>query len=245
MLSKKGNDVAITDQDRSRADAMIGADRVVIRTRARLAGRLPTGRAVVGGLLVTLAAAGVLVAHRSASQPPTTRYVVATRAVAAGATVGTDDLGTIAIELPGEISAVPSSEASDLIGRVAATALEPLELVRPGDVLSAGRFTDPESVEVSLELPPARALEGIIRTGSRVDVLVTDPDGDSTSVLATGVRVTSTGSEAEGGGGGIGDSGSIRVLLSVSDSAQATALVDASLRSDITLVLPRPSGDAT
>ena len=245
MLSKKGNDVAITDQDRSRADAMIGADRVVIRARARLAGRLPTGRAVVGGLLVTLAAAGVLVAHRSASQPPTTRYVVATRAVAAGATVGTDDLGTIAIELPGEISAVPSSEASDLIGRVAATALEPLELVRPGDVLSAGRFTDPESVEVSLELPPARALEGIIRTGSRVDVLVTDPDGDSTSVLATGVRVTSTGSDTEGGGGGIGDSGSIRVLLSVSDTAQATALVDASLRSDITLVLPRPNGDAT
>jgi len=121
--------------------------------------------------------------------------------------------------------------------------MEQLDLVRPGDVLATGRFTGPDSVEVSLELPPARALHGVIHAGSRVDVLSTDPDGDSTTVLATGVRVTSTGSDTEDDG--IGASGTIRVLVSVPDAAQATALVDASLRSDITLVLPRPREDTT
>ena len=205
----------------------------------RLVRRLPTSRAVVGGLLVALAAAGVLVAHRGASRPPTSRYVVATHSIAAGQTLRADDLGTIAVDLPREVSAVPAADATDLVGRVAAASIEPMELLGPGDVMAPGRFTDPDAVEVALELPPARALDGIIRAGSRVDVLSTDPDGDTTTVLATSVRVTSARDDDERDG--IGSSGSVRVLLSVSGRTEATALVDATLRSDITLVLPRPS----
>jgi Flp pilus assembly protein CpaB len=205
--------------------------------------RLPSSRAVVGGILVALAAAGVFVGHRQASQPPTTRYVVATRAVAMGDALHAEDLGTITVELPRGVTAIPSDEATGLVGRVAATPLDELDLLRPGDVLEQGRFADPSSVEVSLELPPARALQGIIRDGSVVDVLSTDPDGEGTAVLARSVRVTSVSDRSEDGG--IGASGAVRVLVSVPGTDAAAQLVDAAVRTDITLVLPRPTDEGT
>lgn len=204
---------------------------------ARARRRLPSNRAVLGAALVTVAAAGVLVAHRSATQPPSSRHVVATRAIAVGETIGADDLGTVAADLPDDVSTVDGSRAEDLVGRVAASALQPLDLVRPTDLLDDGRFLDPDAVEIALELPPARALHGTATPGSRVDVFRTDPDGSGTEVLATGIRVSEVDS---GDGDGIGASGSVRVLLSVPGAELATRVVDASLRAEVTLALPRP-----
>lgn len=224
---------------RSSAAAVSAGSRRVLGDRSRL--RLPSGRAVVGGLLVTLAAAGIFTVHRQASRPPTTRFVVATHTVEMGEVLRADDLGTIALELPRGVAGVPAADAERLVGRVAATRLDELDLLRPGDVLAAGRFDDPQAVEVALELPPARALERVIHPGSLVDVLSTDPDGEGTTVLASGVRVTEVGNPAEGAG--IGSSGAVRVLVSISGSDAAARLVDASVRSELTLVLPRPTGE--
>ena len=214
-------------------------ERVVSRDRLRR--RLPSGRALVGGMLVTVAGAGILVAHRAATQPPTTRYVIATRAVATGEMISPSDLGTIALDLPADMAAIPADDASDLVGRVVAAPLSELSLVRPADVLEAGRFVDPESVEISLDLPPARALDGIVQDGDRVDVLATDPDSDGTTLLASGVRISSVVDET---GGGIGASGTVRIVLSLPSTERAELLVDAALRAELTLVLPRPVGQA-
>ncbi len=222
---------------------------------ARLRRSLPSGRACVGAMLVTIAAAGVLFAHRSASAPPSSRYLVATQSIQSGQVIGAEDLGSIAIDLPSQLDAVPAAQANKLIGRVARNSLSTSELLRLDDALDAGRFVDPTSVEVSLELPPAQALQGIVQQGSFVDVLATDPEpdpntGSATTVLATRVRVSSVGDgsspaggSAEGSGGGasgIGVSGQLRVVLSVSGSEIATQLVDAARRAEITLVLPSP-----
>jgi hypothetical protein len=167
--------------------------------------------------------------------------VIATRQVAIGQTIAASDLGTVAADLPSEVGAIAAEEADALVGRVADTSIEPLELLRHSDVLAEGRFVDADSIEVALELPPARALQGIIGAGSVVDVFSTDPDGAATTVLASGVRVVRVGDGSEDDG--IGASGAVRVLVSVSGSDNATRLVDASLRSDVTLVLPRPSSE--
>ena len=208
--------------------------------RARRTGtRLPTGRAVVGACLIVIAASGVLIAHRSASRPALDRYVVTVRPIEAGATLRADDLGTLAVDLPPGVVAVPADEATQLIGRVTTHSIATDELLRPSDTFDAGRFSDPETIEVALDLPGANALQGVVGAGSVVDVLRTDPDQGSTVVLVAGVRV----SAVDGGtGDAIGADGSTRVLLAVSGADAATALVDGARRAELTLVLPRPRG---
>src|SRR5690554_402033 len=162
---------------------------------ARWRHRLPNRRSVTGAALVAVAAAGVLVAHRAAVEPPRARYVVAVAEVPAGHVLRSSDLGTVAVDLPGGIPAVEAAEARSLVGRVARVRLERHALVRPGDLLARGRFLAPGSVEAALDLPPARALRGTLSAGDVVDVLATDPDSDGTRTVARGARVTDVGGD--------------------------------------------------
>lgn len=214
-------------------------DRVVAPHRLRH--RLPSNRAVIGGLLVTAAAAGVVVAHRSASTPPTTRYVVVTRAVEPGDVVEEDDLGTVALDLPDDLGVVASEQLERVVGRTAAVRLDELDLLRPDDLLESGRFTEPGMVELAVELATARALNGTIAAGSVVDVLSTDPAGSGTSTVATGVRVTGVSAPA---GSAIGSDGSVVVRLALADAEQAEDVADAAIRSELTLTLPAPGRKA-
>ncbi len=199
---------------------------------------LPTGRGVLGGALIATAVAGVLVAHRAAAQPPTTRYVVATHEIEAGTLVGPDDLGTIVADVPDGTAVVPAEDADRLIGRVAQVPLHPMDLMRDGDLFAKGRFTASAAIEVALELPPTQALLGTLRVGDRVDVMSTDPSGQGTTVIATGVMVTEVADADQDAA--IGTSGTSRIRLGVPDSATAEALVDAAVRTEVTLALPGP-----
>ena len=199
--------------------------------------RLPSNRAVVGGLLVTVAAAGVFVTHRSATTPPTSRYVVLTRSVEPGAQITSDDLGTIALDLPDDLAAVDADDLDAVLGRTAAVRLDELDLLRPGDLFDTGRFTEPGSFEIAIELSAARALDGTIATGDTVDVLSTDPAASGTTTVAEGVRVT--GVEAPDGSG-IGADGNVVVRLGVPDRATAEVVTDAAVRTDVSLALPAP-----
>ena len=198
--------------------------------------RPPSGRAVVGGLLVALAAAGVLSAHRAASTPPSTRYLVLTADVAAGTTVSADHLGSVALDLPGELAAVREAEAETVLGRVAATGLDELDLLRPSDLHEPGRFADPDAVEVALDLPSSRAMLGALEPGHRVEVLATDPAAAGTDRVA-GATVVDPGDVEQGG---IGSASTVTVRLSVADGDAAAAVVDASVRAEVTLALPAP-----
>lgn len=201
-------------------------------------GRLPSGRAALGAALVVVAAAGVLAAHRSATRPPTTRYVVAARDVAAGTRLRAQDLGTLAMDLPRGVGAVPAGSARSLVGSVTARRLDALDLLRPADV-AADDDADAGTVEVPVEVARSRSLGSSIHVGSRVDVLATDPDGSGTTVLAHAVRVVAV----DGGDEGIGVTGGSRFRLAVPDADTATAVVDASVRSQLTLVVPDAGAD--
>jgi hypothetical protein len=199
---------------------------------------LPTGRAVLGGVLVVTAATGVLVAHRAASEPPTTRFVVVTGDVAAGHPVAASDLGTIAAEVPAGVEVVRGEDADDLVGRVARVPLRSMDLLRPDDLYEAGRFTTTETTEVELDLPPGRALAGTLQVGDLVDVLSTDPDRSGTTTVAAGVPVSAV---VDGDGTGIGTTGTVRVRIGLPDAVTAEAVVDAAVRSEVTLALPSPA----
>lgn len=219
----------------------LGAHEEVGRRGARPIQRrsrwMPSSRTLVGGLLVLAAAAGVLSAHRAASSPPTSRIVVLTRDVRAGAPIQAEDLGTVAADVPDDLEVVWAGAAEQMIGRVTRTALSSMQPLRPGDLFEAGRFDGGRRVEVSIDLPPAQALAGSIRTGDLVDVLATDPNAVGTSTVVSNALV----SEIDLDDASIGSSGDVRVRLGVADAATAEALVDAALRTDVTLALPAPS----
>lgn len=196
---------------------------------------LPGGRAMLGAVLVVLAGAGVLAAHRAATAPATHRWTVVTRDVPAGTVLTSDDLGTVAAEMPTGSPAVPASRARSLIGGLTVAPLAEMSLVRPGDVRDPADAAAAGSVEVPVEIERSRDLGDSIHQGSLVDVLSTDPELDGTVVLARAVKVLDVGRSE---GGGIGDGSTVRYRLALPDADSAVAVVDASVRSQLTLVVP-------
>lgn len=195
-------------------------------------------RVALGVALVTASASLVLVAHRAAQRPPTTRWLVVGDAVPAGEVVLETDLVMARLELPRGVSAVPVEDLDAIAGRVATHHLSPGSLLSPEDLLEPGRFTTGDSVEVTVTLAAERTPLESLGTGDVVDVLSTDPAEGGTRVLLDGARVVAV---EQGGGTTMGATGGSRVTLAVADPQSATALVDASVTEDLTLVVPSPA----
>lgn len=192
----------------------------------------------MGAALVTAAGGGVVLAHRAAQLPPGTRYVVVTADVPAGAVLSSDELGTVAIDLPSAVDAVPEEDVASVVGRVAAHELRSSGLLREGDLLEADRFADPREVEVAVTLDSSRVPTGALAAGDLVVVLSTAPDGDGTRVLTEAARLVAVGGEE--GSDGIGVAGGLQVRLAVADAETGAALVDAAVNEELTLMLPAP-----
>jgi Flp pilus assembly protein CpaB len=205
--------------------------------RAERAIGLPSGRAIVGSLLVVIAAAGVLAAHRSASAPPATRVVVVTRDVPAGTVLEAADLGTVAIDLPAGTTAVDADDADRVVGSVARQDLHEMDLLRPSDTGAAAATPEPGAVVVPVQVERTRALDGVVHAGNRVDVLATDPDGNGTRLLARDVLVVAVDGEDDDG---LGADEGVGFRLALADTDVAATVVDAAVRSQLTVVLPDP-----
>jgi Flp pilus assembly protein CpaB len=194
---------------------------------------------LVGIALVAAAAAMVLVAHRSANRPPRHRWLVAVAEVPVGTPLGRHHLGTAPIDLPRGVQAVAATDLEDVLGRVTARPLADGQLLTPDDLLAAGRFDGGDGIEVTVTLDERRWPGGGLDVGDRVDVLSTDPDGEGTRPLVSRARLVAL--DDGDGAAGLGGDGGTRVRLAVPDAAAATALVDAAVREQLTVVLPAPS----
>lgn len=222
------------------ADAGGAGRRPAERSPVRLGGfSAPPRRAVVGGALVALAAIGVFSAHRGSESAPTTRFVVAAREIPAGTTITRDDLGVIAVDLPEDISAIEAEDATGLIGRVAGNDISELEFVSDNDLVSASKFNRPGTFQLAVDMPAARAMQGVIHAGDVVSVMSTDTEGAQTTQLTDQALVHSVSSPSRDS---IGASGSVRVVLSVPGQDLATEMVNAAVRSELTLVKGSSSG---
>ena len=205
-------------------------------TTSRLTGtlqRLPSLRAAVGAALVMAAAAGVLSAHASASRPPRTRYTVARTNLPAGHRLAAADLGVVAVDLPRGARPVPASRADQLVGRTTAVALHRLDLLRPADLLPRDGAAV-AGVVVPIDVESARSPGAALRPGTVVTVLATDPDSTGTVTVAPAATVVAVDTSDES----LGASTTRQVRLRVTTPAAAAGLVDAAVRSTITLTLP-------
>jgi hypothetical protein len=129
---------------------------------------LPTGRALVGGTLVAVAAiivfAAVLAGHGRTGQ----EYVIATQVIPAGSVIGPGDVTTDEMSLPGAAGSNAFRQVGTLVGRTAAEAIRPGELVEQSMLVPAG--SQPATRPVSIGVSPS-SLAGLA-PGAAVDVLV-------------------------------------------------------------------------
>jgi Flp pilus assembly protein CpaB len=178
----------------------------------------------------------VLVLTRPTPAETGHRWVVATRDVPAGTTLSAGDLGTVPIKLPDGILAVPEHDAERLVGRVTRTDLGRLSVLRPDDVWDR-RAAPGDTVEVPITVESGRLPGDELRPGVAVDVLASDAGGTGTSVVATGVTVLGVDRRRDAS---LGGTDTVPVRLAVPRDSVAV-LVDASVRAELTVVLPPPA----
>lgn len=189
----------------------------------------PNGRAVVGGLLVTAAAVGVIagsVGDDGARHQP---VVVLREAVDAGEVVGADDVVVERAALPSSARSQTFGSVDEVVGLVAIAPLVTGDVVRRSalDEADAPRGgAERRRPEVSVALERDRALSGHLRRGEAVDVIATYGAGGSavTSVVAAGAVVRSL---EEGGSDTLGSSGVLVVTLALTDPGEVLAVAHA------------------
>ena len=194
---------------------------------------LPSGRAVVGGFLVALAALGAFVAARGTGGGPSHRYVVVSHDVIAGTELRDSDLSTAAVDLPGEMAARAFTDPAAVVGRVVTTSLANGELVQASAVVG-GDAADPR-FQLSVPVERSRALDGLLVAGEKVDVLVTYGTGNdaATFVVVRGADVLRVD---QGQRGALTANNDTIILLAVSKPDDALAVTHAAQAGKITIV---------
>lgn len=146
---------------------------------------LPSSRAVVGGLLVTAAAVGTFGAYTSATTRATDTYVALTRDVPAGERIEPGDVALVEAELAAPQRRIVLTDLAIATGAVAVGALQAGQLLGTGDVVElAGELG---RAQLSIPVEPARANNGQLTPGERVDVIATSTTGGTgeTRTIAT------------------------------------------------------------
>ena len=204
---------------------------------------LPNGRAVVGGLLVAVAAVGVFSAYTSSTAAPTTRYVVAARDLNPGERIDPGALELVGLDLPEQQRARAFEDPAQLAD---ATVVEPLlqgELIQEGSLVATGTDTGARSLSFAVE--PARAVDAVLTPAERVDILATYGTGEQacTQVVASDVPLVAVTQEQ---GAIVGQAAGVTVTVSVDSAQEAVAITHAANAGAVTLVRATgaPAGDA-
>lgn len=190
---------------------------------------LPGGRALVGALLMSLAAVGVFLAYTGASEAPRDALVVAARTIQVGEEITIDDVRVVRAELPRSIEEATFATTDDVLGRVALGPIEKGEIVQAGAV-TADRLGD-RGNEVALTLPREQLAVGRLKAGERVDVFVTYED--RTTSVARGAEVVQIATSSDGS---LTSDREVSVVVSVASGEVVAAIVHALRTGDVTVV---------
>ena len=208
------------DRDDQRSPRTAG---VVGQRRGR-----PPARALVGGLLVALAAVGGFVLA-TPSDGPVTEYVVVAHAIEPGERIEAGDLALSAIDLPPEIADLAFADPRTLIGAVSLGPMAAGQLMQTGGVAEA-RLSP---FEVSLALEGDRALDGRLAAGEHVAVLATYGSGPEAETLTV---ASSALVERISKPTGLAVGSADVVTLGLAAETDAQAVVHAARAGELTLV---------
>ena len=190
---------------------------------------LPGGRAVLGGLLMALAAVGVYVAYDQATARPTTAVVVADRDLRVGEVLEVDDLRTIQADLPDPTSTATFGSVDVLVDRVVLGPIASGEIVQSAAVTNEA--ATPQVHEVALTLPRGQIAVGRLKEGERVDVFATYDD--RTTSVVRGAEVVQIGADESSS---LTSSREVTMVVAVPSGDAVAALVHALRTGDVTVV---------
>lgn len=196
---------------------------------------------MVGALLMTVAGVGVFAGYTNATADKRISYLVARDDLTIGQRISRASLGHLPMDLPNLVSSRSFRNPADLVGAVVVGPVTKGELIQSSDVLVRG--SGPVGREVSFSIESARAVDGQLRRGEQVDVLVTYGTGNEayTVTVARAVRVINRRQPR----GTLGDGRDEVITVSVPDSADALALTHAVTAGAVTLVRTAGAGAGT
>ncbi|MGH9131076.1 MAG: Flp pilus assembly protein CpaB [Acidimicrobiales bacterium] len=205
---------------------------------------MPNGRAVVGGLLVTVAGVGTFAAYTGATADHRTNYVVARRSLTVGERITTSDLSVAPMQLSGQIAAQRAfRDPARLVGTIVVGPLAAGELVQSSDVVQS--TAAPSSEEMSFAIPTANAVGGSLEPGDRVNVLATFGTGAQAKTVTILSNAPVIDRVAGNTGLGANNGGDTTLTLGLSTKAQSLALAHAVSSGQVTLVRVTGSGIGT
>ncbi len=195
--------------------------------------RLPSGRAVLGGLLVSLAIVAVLVASRIGEDATFQSVVIAEQDLTPGTVIEPQHISQVRMRLAEDANFVVSSPES-VIGSVVLGPVGEDEFLQVSNIAAGGPETVPAGLaEVSIEIEPSRA-PARLASGELVSLLATfdDAEGSRTTLIADRVVVLSYSSND-----GADFSGGDSVLrLGVADGDVASAIITAAITGDVSVL---------
>jgi Flp pilus assembly protein CpaB len=185
---------------------------------------------------VAVAAIIVFAAVLASSGPSGQQYVIAAQALPAGSTIGPGELSTAKMSLPGGAGSDAFRQTGSLVGRMAAEAIRPGELLEQSMLVPVG--SQPATRPVSVAVNPS-SLAGLA-PGSAVDVLATEGSGGSATVslVIRGAVLIAVDNSASGG---LTGSSTPVVTLGVGSLPEVEAVVQASQSGTVSLVAAEPS----
>lgn len=197
---------------------------------------LPGVRAVVGGLLMAVAAIGTFASIMGGDDGPSDEVVVARRPIRVGETIEASHLRLARAELPDGTADLTFDDASRLVGRVALGPIGEDEVIQ-GASVTADRAR-PSTHEVAITLPRGQIAVGRLRQGERVDVYATDDERTWSVVRRAEVVEIDAGSD-----GSLTSERELSVVVAVSSPDEVAAVVHALRRADVTVVRATFAGD--
>ena len=207
---------------------MTETNQPVIRSRRAL----PSGRAVLGALLITLAALGVLFATRLSDDSTFQNAVVATRDLGPGQVIEAADVATVRLRLDDQVEFV-ANDVNQVIGNVTLGPIAQFEFVQASNIASMVSNEVPGGLAtVSLPVSPSNAPLSI-NPGELVSILVTfdDNDGRRTELVADRLLVISYGTD----GDEFGTNTSVR-RVAVGDGENGSEIALASATGEVSVV---------
>lgn len=188
---------------------------------------------MVGGFLVAAAAVGVYVAASRDTATAGRSYVVMARSLPAGETITAADVRLASLSLTDGVAAHAFTDAGEVIGHLALIPLGEGVLVQ--DSAIAGDGVADHRVQLSIPVERARAVDGALQPGEKVDVYATfdGSGGARTLVVARGAEVRRVDS---GSRSALNASDSTVLVLAVASADEALAVTHASQAGKVTIV---------
>ncbi len=207
-----------------------------------MAGRrpLPSGRALLGGLLVALAMVVSFAVADHHDAGPRQTVVVARHRVRPGSALTAADVAVEHAQLPPRLAAHTFSTAAQVIGQVT---LGPLDA---DDVIEHTQVVRPRAApgrhELSFPIDRERALDGDLEPGQTVDLLATYGTGLSaqTVVVARAVQLLDVSDASHES---LESAGKLVITVALADANQALRAAHAAQVAAVTLVRSDPSTD--